>query len=135
MNRARHFHFTFNVEQTFVAGKSPRSHTHRKPEAIVPQVNLCQPVELPYFFARKCNQPLAIGDGLLQLLLGVVMPHGLGAQCGLDIQCLYQGCPATAAQGGTFQNQCLGLRENRALAGLIVCLPVGVFQQPCHASG
>jgi len=69
MDGAGHVHFALDVEQAFVPGKRARRDAHGEAEAVVAQVNLCQPVELPHFFARKCNQPLAIGDGLLQLLL------------------------------------------------------------------
>ena len=81
------------------------------------------------------NQALALGDGLVQLLFGIVVAQGVGPQCGIDIGGFDQRATACAAQGRAFDHQGVGVGKQRTLATLVVGFAVGLLQQACHGAG
>ncbi len=81
------------------------------------------------------QQALAIGDGFVQALLGVVMAQDAGLQGGVDVGGFDPGACTGAAQRCAFDGQGLGVGKQGALAALVVGFAVGLLQHTCHGPG
>jgi len=129
------FHFALDVEQPFGARDGAGGHAHGQAEAVVAQVDDAQAVELAHARAAERDEAVAFQNGFTQALVGVVVAVVARGQGGFHVLPLDQAGATRLGGGGAFHHQGLGAGEGGALAGLVLGLAVGVFDQPRHGGG
>ena len=134
MDRSRHLDLALDVEQALLAGVRGRGHAHRKPELVVAQVDDSQPVDLPDALAAHRQQALAVGDRLLQPLLGVVVAVDARLDRRVHVLRVDERRAARSGDLGALRHQRLAAREDRALARLVLGLAMHLLDQRGHRS-